>query len=180
MRFATLVGILAMLAGSRVLHAQMPTQGIKVHGHWVIEVRNTDGTVQVRREFDNALLQSGKTTLINLFTGTAPMGRWEVSVSGSAGPCIVGNATPSTCFILEPSSPVIQQGNFFRNLTKTANSQTSEFVLKGSFIASNDGSVINVFTAVENSGFFTQATLAPPIAVQATQTVSVTVTFTFS
>jgi hypothetical protein len=31
-----------------------PQEGIKVHGHWVIEVRNPDGKVATRREFENA------------------------------------------------------------------------------------------------------------------------------
>jgi hypothetical protein len=32
-----------------------PQEGIKVHGHWVIEVRNPDGTLSTRREFENGL-----------------------------------------------------------------------------------------------------------------------------
>src|SRR4051812_28098741 len=30
-------------------------EGVTLRGHWVIEVRNPDGTLVTRREFDNAL-----------------------------------------------------------------------------------------------------------------------------
>ena len=36
-------------------------EGIKVHGHWTIEVRNPDGKVVTHREFENALAQGGVT-----------------------------------------------------------------------------------------------------------------------
>jgi hypothetical protein len=35
------------------------SQGIKVHGHWVLQVKNADGTPGERREFDNSLVTSG-------------------------------------------------------------------------------------------------------------------------
>ena len=31
-----------------------PQEGIKVHGHWVVEISNPDGTLADRREFENA------------------------------------------------------------------------------------------------------------------------------
>ena len=31
-----------------------PHEGIQVHGHWTIEVRNSDGTLAEKREFENA------------------------------------------------------------------------------------------------------------------------------
>jgi hypothetical protein len=34
-------------------------QGIKVHGHWVLQVKNIDGTLGERREFDNSLITAG-------------------------------------------------------------------------------------------------------------------------
>jgi hypothetical protein len=34
--------------------------GIKVHGHWVLEVKNPDGKLADRREFDNSLVTGGK------------------------------------------------------------------------------------------------------------------------
>jgi hypothetical protein len=34
-------------------------EGIKVHGHWVLQVKNADGTLGERREFDNSLVTGG-------------------------------------------------------------------------------------------------------------------------
>ena len=103
------------------------------------------------------------------------MGLWAITVNGAPGPC------SGQCDITEPNFPGPAAANTFKNLTKTANVGASEFVLQGSFVAANDASVFVVLTTVQNSGFFTSANFsASPIAVQATQTVSVTVTFTFS
>src|SRR5215469_7481393 len=33
-----------------------PSVGIKVHGHWTIDVRNPDGTLVTHREFENSLI----------------------------------------------------------------------------------------------------------------------------
>src|SRR2546423_15522419 len=38
-------------------------EGIKVHGHWTIEVRNPDGTLVTHREFENALTSLGAYSL---------------------------------------------------------------------------------------------------------------------
>jgi hypothetical protein len=35
-----------------------PHEGIKVHGHWVIDVRNPDGSLVTHHEFENALRPS--------------------------------------------------------------------------------------------------------------------------
>src|SRR5713226_6208411 len=38
-------------------------EGIKVHGHWTIDVRNPDGTLVTHREFENSLAASGTLSL---------------------------------------------------------------------------------------------------------------------
>src|SRR5882672_10037912 len=38
-------------------------EGVKVHGHWIIEVKNPDGTRAQYREFDNHLLAEGGAAL---------------------------------------------------------------------------------------------------------------------
>lgn len=45
-------------------------EGIKLHGHWIIEVRDPDGTVVNRREFDNALTECGAAALRGLTART--------------------------------------------------------------------------------------------------------------
>lgn len=54
-------------------------EGIKVHGHWTIEVRNSDGTLATHREFENSLTQStGSPLLANLLNTVG-----QTSVPGS-------------------------------------------------------------------------------------------------
>ncbi|HSP63214.1 MAG TPA: hypothetical protein VLQ90_09555, partial [Pyrinomonadaceae bacterium] len=38
-------------------------EGIKVHGHWTIDVRNPDGTLVTHREFENDLQADGAIVL---------------------------------------------------------------------------------------------------------------------
>ncbi len=56
-------------------------QGIKIHGHWVLQVKNADGTLGERREFDNSLVGgangesvSGAQVLALLLSGNASPG----------------------------------------------------------------------------------------------------------
>ena len=81
----------APLAGQKVkasapggLHA-----GIQVHGHWTIVVRNPDGTIAAKREFENSLQYDGVTLLPILLGGRGVAGAWSVLLGGSAGesPC---------------------------------------------------------------------------------------------
>jgi hypothetical protein len=150
-------------------------EGIKVHGHWVIEVRDADGTLHERRAFENALTVLGKQTLVNLLGGKqGPITRWRVYLYGSGStiddPCLKG------CLIYEPavtlSIPTISDGSF------SLHAQTT---------AETDGNVghvqaqTSISTAFSLSTFdsFTAATISPAVPVQATQTISVTVTFSF-
>ena len=51
---------------AKAVESAMPNsanqQGIKVHGHWVLQVKNADGTLGERREFDNSLVTSTATS----------------------------------------------------------------------------------------------------------------------
>jgi len=167
------------LATPLVIIAQAPAQGIRVHGHWVIEVRNADGTLAGRREFENALFPTGKATLASLLTAQKTFDFWQVQINASGGELCPNN---TICVITEPISP--NSGpNWFKNLTKTVVNST--LVLRGSFVAAVDGAVSMVGTytqtiSPEAGVGFSQTTLQSPIPVQATQTVSVTVTFSFS
>ncbi|SRR6266513_4218145 len=174
------------------LHGQGPAQGIKVHGHWVIEVRNSDGTLQLRREFENALTTAGQRALGQLLSGQRTADSWIVNAGSSVGasdPCVLSTGARGPCVVEETTGPVVSPPAF-KSLTKSfASGNDLELVLQGSFEASNDGTVSYVQTSVYTHlrdgtgafGFaFTSTNLASPIPVQATQTVSVTVTFTFS
>jgi hypothetical protein len=48
------------------LRGEAQQQGIQVRGHWIIEVRDPDGTLADRREFENALTLSGAELLAEI------------------------------------------------------------------------------------------------------------------
>lgn len=63
-------------------------EGIKVHGHWTIEVRNPDGEVVTHREFENGLVlgaQGGNVFLAQILGRQNTVGAWEVLLYGSFG-----------------------------------------------------------------------------------------------
>lgn len=68
-------------------------EGIKIHGHWTIEVRNPDGKLVTHREFENSLSPT-EALLAQLLTGTGSMGYWLVDLATdstlSTGPCGAG------------------------------------------------------------------------------------------
>jgi hypothetical protein len=47
-----------------------PDEGIKVHGHWTIELRDPDGTIAGHHEFKNALVNQGAQALAALLQAT--------------------------------------------------------------------------------------------------------------
>jgi len=86
-------------------------EGIKIHGHWVIIIRNPDGSVAARREFENALNLQGSKVLAVLLTQIASGGRWGIAFLGSSatGPCpngiLAGNVmSGGPCVIVQGSA----------------------------------------------------------------------------
>ncbi len=81
-------------------------EGIKVHGHWVIDVRNPDGTLVTHREFENSLVTAGalfgSALLTDLLGGTRTGGGWEINL-----------ATPNASLrIFQPNSPSAEICNY--------------------------------------------------------------------
>ena len=167
-----------------------PQETIKVHGHWLIEVRNRDGNLVTRREFDNALTPNGASTLTVLLARAYYVGTWSIGVGGL---CIQ------------------EQGNDFPNcvphktLVVTTAAGPSRLILKGNFTADKDSVISNVSTltrlcpwsftpeqcaampasdAIKLTGDFTSHDLisgsdTPPVNVLNEQIVQVTVTISF-
>jgi hypothetical protein len=65
------------------------SEGIKVHGHWTIEVKNPDGTVASHREFENAISTVGPDILTGLLSGEYVTGGFYVVLYGPL--CGTGN-----------------------------------------------------------------------------------------
>src|SRR5439155_9641455 len=57
---------LVLALGGVTAGAQKPGDGIKVHGHWTIDVRNPDGALASHNEFENALEPGGASALSGL------------------------------------------------------------------------------------------------------------------
>ncbi|MBC8279728.1 MAG: hypothetical protein H8E48_02975 [Chloroflexi bacterium] len=60
--------------------AGLGSQGFEVHGDWVVQVKETDGTVVSRREFKNALDPEARVKLMSLLTQSPKFwwGLWKV------------------------------------------------------------------------------------------------------
>lgn len=62
-------------------------EGIKVHGHWVIEVRKPDGKLISHTEFENSLFNPEATGLPTVFLGrTYTVGEWGILLGDSSSP----------------------------------------------------------------------------------------------
>lgn len=164
-------------------------EGIKVHGHWTIEVRNPDGALVTHREFENSLASSGSTVLAAILAcytaGNCPNQTnavaIEVSLNGNPSPCTIASVDPTTGQVTTVPGPCIV-GNTPQSLATGA--QGAIFVLNGSIAASESGNISQVSTVIPTSGptggILTAATLSTPVQVNAGQTVAVTVNISFS
>lgn len=59
-------------------------EGITVHGWWTVVVKNPDGSVADRRQFENSLV-NGATILGNFLAGTGTPGPWSVELDSNSG-----------------------------------------------------------------------------------------------
>lgn len=175
-------------------------EGITVHGHWSIEVRNADGTLATHREFENSLAGGGSYVLSTLLSRTNSVGLWEINLQGPAngGPC-PGSANNSDCVIQESLSPYSGAGvsNGLTVMTTTGAGGLNVLQLSGTAVAGT-GQITAVQTVlnacptgsttcapqtlagnIAQGYLFTQAVITP-VNVLAGQTVAVTVVISFS
>lgn len=66
--------------------AKSENTGIKVHGHWVINILNSGGKLVSHTEFENTLQASGQIILANVLGQQGILGGWAISFAGT-GPC---------------------------------------------------------------------------------------------
>jgi len=179
-------------------------EGIKVHGHWTIEIRQASGAIVTRREFENSIAGgSGDKLLAQLLSRQLSQGLWLITLVGSPQVC-ASPAVGVVCWIAEPgllstpSQPLVPSYEF-ETLKVSLNGNT--LVLSGIATAYQSGAIIQVGTnnfpcvptfsvaapctvasnnTLEGEVPFTAATLSAPISVSAGQTISVTVSISFS
>jgi hypothetical protein len=173
-----------------------PHEGIKVHGHWTIDVRNPDGTLASHRDFENSLI--GPVVLSTSLARTAVTGLWSLTlfaVSTASNPC--GSVSSTYCSIVEPTETVLGSIMNLNVSAPTSGPNVGKLVLSGSVIAAQAGTFIAVETFVDycpvgvapaactascsgcTTAGFTTYTFNPAINITAGQLVQVTVVFSF-
>jgi hypothetical protein len=106
---------------TRQPHGEVPEGGIKVNGHWTIDVHDTDGMLASHTEFENALTLTGGAALGKLLAGNTAVLNLMVVLDGStpqAPPCL-----PTPCVLV----PNTQLGQALGNVY-VGNSSTSPAV----------------------------------------------------
>jgi hypothetical protein len=162
------------MAAAQEKPAGGPSEGIKVHGHWTIEIRNPDGSLVSHSEFENALVPiQGPELLAGVLANQLNVSSWELFLSDGSpdgrGPCSGGYGCLASGLGLELVG-------------------TEALQLKATFTATHDSVIRHVSTAGVEDGTsrfphrFTQRDLAQgeERQVVAGQIIQVTVVFSFS
>jgi hypothetical protein len=134
-------------------------QNIKMHGHWVIDVKNPDGTVADHRDFHNSITKDGQETLIALMAGYWVISDYEIFLQpaeGATGPCTPPTNGGPGCVIVrslttQPGLGGCTNVGYYcaTGLTYTYNlsySSPSSMVLAGSVTATQAGTLTYVST----------------------------------
>jgi hypothetical protein len=176
-------------------------EGIHMRGQWTIEVRDPDGTLVDRREFDNAVTDAGIANLVAVLARSQTVGGWRVLTTGStdvAPGCLDDAGSSAPCVIVE-STDNETTNNMFPTLTVVSSADGVFMRLAGSFVAQTNGEVAVVQTiqlfcpptidpdaCPGNQGptlviaTITSTDLASPIAVLTGQQVQLNVDITFN
>lgn len=168
-----------------------PSDGIKVHGHWTIDIKNADGTQASHHEFENALGPDGAAGLSSLLGhGGETLIGWGMAILGSSqetSPCI------GACVVVEPVVSAYNGQSAILNVTApTSGPNAGKIVLSASVTALTHGDVGIVFTDLFSNPpgcapgtcftdrAFSQRLLSIPIGISAGQIMQVTVVLSFS
>jgi hypothetical protein len=187
-REAVVLVVVLLLAASTALAQERATgEGVKVHGHWTIDVKNPDGTLVSHHEFENALVQTGQNLLSSVLAHKGTVVGWAVLLDDSGGIPQWIIAEPQLQQQPPFGSPLFPPQVTTPNLTATTGTP-QQTVLQGSVQAVSSLSIATVQTmlAIQISGqplggdFFSQRALPQTITVQAGQIAQVTVVFSFS
>jgi len=190
----------AVLAATLFALAQIgqAQENMGIHGHWTVTVRNPDGTLASRYEFENSITDMGKSLVLNLLGGatlTNGAPTWQLDIGGSL--CFQKPSTAlGDCQIsVQPTRPI---------LPGTTNFASLPLEMSGTVKMDGNGQIMSVATQVTNlvgktvhgqapqNGTLTfssrdltkpdsaAGTTQPPINVQAGQNVDFTVDISIS
>jgi hypothetical protein len=159
-----------------------PSEGIKVHGHWTIDVRNPDGTLASHNDFENSLLPTGGAALSSSLARTGVIGSWKVTLlTTSAGVLGALSETSSNLTVGAPTSGP-NSGNLVLNGSFTDVQGGIVAMVSSLFDSCSPGvlpaSCIDANAVTET--VFTSKTLSTPVTIVTGQLVQVTVVISFS
>lgn len=169
--------------------ASAPGDAIQVHGHWIIDVRNPDGTLASHHDFQNALLPAGQQLLSYLVSNAASIVTWDIRLRTSSldgtGPCEPAVDTDSSCYIVGPGSTLFPTPNL-PNVFATGSfvrTPAGTLEISGNVTAASAQSIGYVESIAEPTGFgltpFSGRALATPIQVAVGQILYVKVIVSF-
>jgi hypothetical protein len=162
-------------------------EGIKLHGHWSIDVKNPDGTLVKHSDFENQLQYDGTQYLTALISGWGVGGDYAIyftnataTATGSPTTNVVCPAPASTTTSTFPYCSIVQnintQPGIFHCLhyycvggltvTPTFGSGTGlpNVVLAGNITAPQAGSINNVYIGFNGCNSVSTTTPATPTA----------------
>ena len=181
-------------AAAQKKHAGGKNEDIQVHGHWLLEVRNQDGSLARRVEFENSLIAGSTLALAQTLNGGAFAGGWVIYLyqpSGGFPFTITQNA--QACAALLPFSLACSP-----SLTIGLSPDLTQLILQGTSAPMASATTLGSFATgvvLCPPGTLPTACLSPanvsanlyPFSgaftstnVQQGQTVTVTVTYSFS
>ena len=190
--------ILLVVGLSSTLRSQRPQEGIKVHGHWTIDIRQPDGTLATHREFENSLItvvpssnlnyQSGNLLLASILRDPQPSaGSWYIVLGADVGvqsPCdesFTGRVSPFGGEITYNTQAACVVPAY------ASNGGSGQTILNGTTYANHSGTIAQVLTTrtVTNTSpdlyVFTGAILSERITqITIDQVIQVKVTISFS
>jgi hypothetical protein len=204
-RLLGLVAVLGLLiascGGAAPESTGAPIEGVQVHGDWVIDVYNPDGTLNQHREFSNSL-ESGD-ALVDWAAHVGSVGPWSVSLFSadqSTYPCVSTTSQPTACTMIEAFNPGAPDSpSLSSTLVVSAEADNYGFLhlfLRGSHTASATGEISHVQTnasvcgpdevfpdiscAQGHTDTFTATDLDTPIPVTEGQMIQVEVQISFT
>jgi hypothetical protein len=136
-------------------------EGIKVHGHWTIEVKNADGTVASHSEFENAIVNGyGQDVITGTLSGEYVSGGFFISLNGSVGTgsgdglcgnfgnCTLTDSRNTTICPPANSPGVCGHLTYTPNPTPGPGFSTVGYTLAGTIPPSNAGTITSVASGV--------------------------------
>jgi hypothetical protein len=192
MRFTTVV-LMAMACAGLGFGQEKPakpdargkSEGIKVHGHWVIEIRNPDGSLASRHELENALTTGGQAALARLLLPGSFTSNWDIELGLTAANGFPFGTTPS----IQQTTCLNFQQYCNTSLTVQSGGGGSQVILQGTsspigipltLNAVSTGLVTCSSTTQTNCATWPFTSATTNLLVQAGQLITITVIFSFS